>query len=123
MSRRRPELPKISLLCAAAAASVYAVDMRELAAPTRGRASVAAARGLAVYLQHVVFGASLSACGRAFGRDRASVRHACARVEDRRDDPRFDRAVARLETALAAELRVLASLSHSNARRSTGDQP
>lgn len=90
-------------LAAAAAAAVVGVPAQTLAAPSRCRAPIAHARQLAVYLQHVALGASLSACARLFGRDRATVRHACARIEDMRDDPRFDRCATRLETALAAQ--------------------
>lgn len=90
-------------LAAAAAAAAVGVPAQTLAAPSRCRAPIAQARQLAVYLHHVALGASLSACARLFGRDRATVRHACARIEDMRDDPRFDRCAARLETALAAQ--------------------
>jgi hypothetical protein len=89
--------------------------------PSRGPAPVARARQLAVYLQHVVFGVSLSACGRSFGRDRKSVRHACAKIEDGRDEPRFDCAVARLEEALRAQRAMLLELGFSFTSRSFGE--
>lgn len=90
-------------LSAAAAAAFAGAPFAALAAPTRRVSSVARARQLAVYLHHVALGASLSACARAFARDRATVRHACATIEDMRDDPRFDHCARRLETALAAQ--------------------
>jgi len=43
---------------------------------------------------------SLSEVGRNFGRDRTTVAHACACVEDSRDDPRFERVLLCLEAAL-----------------------
>lgn len=98
-----PVPPPVFGLSAAAAAAAVGVPAPALAAPTRCRAPVARARQLAVYLHHVAFGASLSACARHFGRDRATVRHACAVIEDMRDDPSFDRCAARLEQALAAQ--------------------
>jgi hypothetical protein len=103
---------ELALLCVAAAAAARGVDPAAIRSPRRERAKIAAARQLALYLHHVVFGASLSACGRAFRRDRTSVRHACAIIEDRRDDPRFDRAVAALEAGLRAQ-RDLVSLLRS----------
>jgi chromosomal replication initiation ATPase DnaA len=98
-------------LSAAAAAAALQVDPTFLDAPTRQRAPIARARQLAVYLHHVAMGASLSDCARQFGRDRATVRHACARIEDRRDDPAFDAAAARLAAALVAQCEMLGALS------------
>ncbi len=90
-------------LSAGAAAAATGVPAAQIALPWRSRARTARARHLAVYLHHVALGASLSACARHFGRDRATIRYACARIEDLRDDPRFDRGAARLEQALAAQ--------------------
>lgn len=90
-------------LCAAAAAAATGVPLAAIAAPERRRAREARARHLAVYLHHVALGASLSACARLFSRDRATIRHACARIEDLRDDVRFDQAAARLARAVAAQ--------------------
>lgn len=67
----------------------------------RGQRRVAFARQLAMYLTHVGFGLTLTQVGACFERDRATVRHACALVEDRRDQPAFDLAVSALETGLA----------------------
>jgi hypothetical protein len=102
----------IAGLTAAAAAAAAGVSVNAIASPFRGRASIARARQLAVYLHHVALGASLSACARHFGRDRATVRHACAVIENMRDNPIFDRAAARLESAVAAQRdMVVASLA------------
>jgi hypothetical protein len=68
-----------------------------------------------------VFGASLSACGHALARDRASVRHACAAIEDRRDDPRFDRAVAALEAGLRAQAGLVSLLRSFSGTSTIGD--
>jgi len=67
----------------------------------RGPRKVAFARQLAMYLTHVGFGLNLTQVGACFERDRTTVRHACALVEDRRDQPAFDFAVSALETGLA----------------------
>ena len=75
-------------------------SLAELRGRKRGRASAAFARQTAMYLAHVHFGLSLSEVGRNFGRDRTTVSHACARVEDSRDDPKFERVLACLEAAL-----------------------
>ena len=75
-------------------------SLADLRADSRGRASAAFARQTAMYLAHVHFGLSLSQVGRNFGRDRTTVAHACACVEDSRDDPKFERVLACLEAAL-----------------------
>lgn len=81
-------------------ARAYQISVAEIKAPTRRTAPVALARQIAMYLMHVVFGMSLSAVGRHFGRDRTTVSHACRQIEDRRDDATFDLLVDRLEFAV-----------------------
>ncbi|KAF0213681.1 MAG: Chromosomal replication initiator DnaA domain [Methylocystaceae bacterium] len=104
-------------LSAAAAAAAQGAPFADLFSPRRSRASVARARQLAVYLHHVALGASVSACAKAFARDRATIRHACATIEDLRDDPLFDAGARRLETALAAQRDMIcALLSQGSAR-------
>ena len=68
--------------------------------PSRCSADVAEARQLAMYLMHVVLGRSYAKIGRFFGRDRTTVSHACARIEDRRDAAAFEARVARLEARI-----------------------
>ena len=75
-------------------------SLTELRGANRGRAPAAFARQTAMYLAHVHFGLSLSQVGRNFSRDRTTVSHACARVEDSRDDPKFERVLTCLEAAL-----------------------
>ena len=55
-----------------------------------------------MYLAHVTLGASLTEIGNLFERDRTTVAHACALVEDRRDDPALDAQLGYLEEAVAA---------------------
>jgi chromosomal replication initiation ATPase DnaA len=81
-------------------ATALGISLTELQAHSRGRAAAAFARQTAMYLAHVHFGISLSQVGRTFGRDRTTVAHACARVEDRRDDPKFECILGCLESAL-----------------------
>jgi len=53
-----------------------------------------------MYLAHVVFGLNLTQVGALFGRDRTTVGHGCAVVEDRREHPNFDLALTILERAV-----------------------
>jgi chromosomal replication initiation ATPase DnaA len=85
-----------------AVAAVFEVDLRHLEGTTRGSTHTAFARQVAMYLAHVVCGLSLTQVGRLFARDRTTAAHACRRVEDRRDDPEFDRRLEHLERAVAS---------------------
>lgn len=76
----------------------FGLDARALEAPVRGSQRMAFARQIAMYLAHVGFGLSFDAVGRAFGRDRTTVAHACRVVEDGRDDIWFDCRMATLES-------------------------
>lgn len=67
---------------------------------SRCEAGVAEARMLAMYLVHVVLGRSYSEVGEFFGRDRTTVAHACARIEDMRDNASVDADVAALEAEI-----------------------
>lgn len=85
-----------------AVVQVFGIAGHDLRRTTRGRARVALARQVAMYLAHVGCGLSLTETGRLFGRDRTTVAHACGVIEDRRDDPVFDRALDLLEWAVPA---------------------
>jgi hypothetical protein len=82
------------------AAAVYSVPVPALRSPRRGPACVAFARQVAMYLAHVSLEEPLWAVAAHFGRDRTTVAHACARIEDERDDPALDRRLCGLEAAL-----------------------
>jgi chromosomal replication initiation ATPase DnaA len=75
----------------------FNLDVTTLETAPRGSQRAAFARQVAMYLAHVAFGLSFEAIGRAFGRDRTTVAHACRVVEDSRDDIWFDCRAATLE--------------------------
>ncbi len=87
-----------------AVAGVPAAQMR---GRRRGIRNVAAARQTAMYLSHVVFGLSFTRVGICFGRDRTTVSHACALVEEWREDPRLELGLGAMEAGLAALTRSL----------------
>lgn len=80
--------------------TVFEIDGALLAQPSRGRARIALARQVAMYLGHVACGLSLTAVGRVFDRDRSTVAHACKRIEDRREDSDFDAAIQMMESSV-----------------------
>ncbi|AMJ59048.1 helix-turn-helix domain-containing protein [Bosea sp. PAMC 26642] len=94
-------------LAEAAVSTMARVPAARLRGTFRGRRTVALARQTAMYLAHVVFGLSYTRVGICFGRDRTTVRHACALIEDRRDDPSLELALAALEAGLLALTRTL----------------
>ena len=90
----------VRLLLEQAVARVFDVETDLMRLPTRGRARVALARQVAMYLAHVGCGLSLTESGELFDRDRTTVAHACHVVEGRREDPGFDRAIELLERVI-----------------------
>ncbi len=83
-----------------AVAFAFRQPLEEIAAPTRRSKDAALARQTAMYLSHIAFGMSLARVAAAFHRDRTTVSHACHVIEDRREDPRFDAHLDRLEAFL-----------------------
>jgi hypothetical protein len=79
------------------AASAHRVVPADLGLLRRGSNDVVAARQLAIYLVHVVFGFDRDSTARLFGRDRRTVARACAHVEDQRDAADAERAVTAIE--------------------------
>lgn len=101
------DLPMRAGLARAAVCAAARLAPGHLDQPSRGNREIAFARQIAMYLAHVGFGLSLTDVGRCFGRDRTTVRHACAIVEDVRDLPRFELALSALEAGTVALARAL----------------
>jgi len=98
-ARRLPEREAVRVrgLIEAAIGEIFVVPQSELAGASRGKARVALARQAAMYLAHVSCGLSFTDVGQIFARDRTTVAHACAVIEDRRDDAAFDRVLELME--------------------------
>ncbi|MCF2522984.1 helix-turn-helix domain-containing protein [Bradyrhizobium sp. G127] len=94
----------ICRLVTACVAFDFGLDAAELEAGLRGSQRVAFARQIAMYLAHVCFELSFESVGRAFGRDRTTVAHACRVVEDGRDDIWFDCRIATLDLVCRAAI-------------------
>lgn len=95
----------------ASVGQVFGILSDDFGSVTRGRARVALARQIAMYLCHVTCRRSLTDVGRVFDRDRTTVAHACGVVEDLRDDQRFDRVLDLLEAIVRYRLTPHASPS------------
>ena len=89
-------------------ANALGVSRAAAGAPTRQSARSARARQIAMYLAHVGLGQDYSTIGRAFGRDPSTARHACARIEERRDEAGLDCILRHLEWASGVFLVALA---------------
>jgi chromosomal replication initiation ATPase DnaA len=87
----------VGLVCGA-----FDLTPAQIYGPSRGRARIAFARQVAMYVAHVWLGLSLSEVGRRFGRDRTTVAHACIVIEDRREDPVVDATLDVIESAAAS---------------------
>jgi len=92
----------LARLAKVAVAAISHVPCASLRGARRGRRPIALARQTAMYLAHVAFGLTFTRVGICFGRDRTTVRHACALIEDRRDDPSLEFGLAALEAGLVA---------------------
>ncbi len=81
--------------------AAYRFEVSRTAILRRGRGSrqSSAARQVAMYLAHVALGVPVGEAAKQFRRDRSTALFACRQVEDRRDDPAFDVALADLELA------------------------
>lgn len=88
----------------AAVSQIFSVDVVRLRGETRGRKGVALARQVAMYVAHTGLGITLTDVGRVFRRDRTTVAHACAVVEDLRDQPSFDFALQCLESVVRHQM-------------------
>lgn len=94
--------------------TAFEVQLSELRSTSRGCAKVAFARQIAMYLTHVCCGISLTGVGRLYHRDRTTVAHACGVVEDKRDDPKFDRIINVLEAVVSSMCSVTNSAKGSS---------
>ncbi len=88
---------------------IFDVPRDRLRSSTRDAADIAEARQIVMYLAHVTAAMPLADIGRLYGRDRTTVMHACSRVEDRRDEPRFNRTLDLVEGIVARLARLSAS--------------
>lgn len=100
-----PAQPSDASLCRVAehlVAAAYETDVAAIRSMTRGPARAAYARQAAMYLLRVGLGLPNSEIGAYFQRDRTTVAHACARIEDSRDDAKLDQTLDCLEATLHA---------------------
>ncbi|MEL7273050.1 MAG: helix-turn-helix domain-containing protein [Pseudomonadota bacterium] len=87
-------------LCERTVAVMLDVPLKSLRQKTRSTADIALARQVAMYLCHTTFSLLLTEVGLHFKRDRTTVAHACALVEEKRDDLAFDTLICQLEALL-----------------------
>ena len=88
---------RVAIALAAAALGTPAEKISSSARATK----VAFARQVAMYLAYVGFGMSLGRVAAAFGRDRSTIAYACRLMEERREEPAFDRWMESLEVSAA----------------------
>jgi Bacterial dnaA protein helix-turn-helix len=89
-------------LAARLSAGHFELSQSALTGTSRGSRRVSRARHVAIYLAHVTLGLPLVLVASQFRRDRSSAAYACRLVEDLRERPAFDAALAALEIAANA---------------------
>lgn len=92
----------------AVVSSIFKISKDQIFSPGRGKASVAFARQIAMYLTHITCGHSYTDIGCFFGRDRTTVSHACQLIEDKREDPEIDWSLDLMEHS------ILSLINHFN---------
>jgi hypothetical protein len=90
-----------------AVGTAYDLPLSALEGPSRGVARVALARQIAMYLVSTLGDLDHAAVGRLFQRDRTTVTHACAIVEERRDDRDFDHVLMLIEGIVERQRQVM----------------
>ena len=88
-------------------AAAWRVPPGDLTGSRGGPHRIAAAKHVAIYLVHVVFGIRQDVTARLFGQNRRTVARACAHIEDLRDAAAADREIGQLEQAALALARQL----------------
>ncbi len=112
-------------LCEKTVSLVLNVPLAGLQARNRCKADVALARQVAMYLCHTTFSLLMTEVGLHFRRDRTTVAHACALVEDKRDDFAFDVLICQLEALLndaRCAIEMQSELNHQCAPSTAGNE-
>jgi hypothetical protein len=109
----QPNPQRCCALARRLAARHYEVPLADIAARSRRSSRASRARHVAIYLAHVALGLPLSAVAAEFRRDRSTAEYACRVVEDARDDPAFDAALAGLELSAG----ILVEFEHNEDRQ------
>lgn len=102
--RRENYRDSVCELCERTVSIALNVSLSALRSKTRSTADVAFARQIAMYLANTMFNLPATEVGLHFKRDRTTVAHACALIEDRRDDLSFEVMLEQLEALLAAAI-------------------
>ncbi len=87
-------------LVVAAVAIEFCVPEADINARLKGPSEVSYARQVSMYLMCCIFGSTKSRVAEIFGRHFSTVSHACAVIEDQRDDPVLDEKLLTLENFL-----------------------
>ena len=101
-TRRTLHPPEACGIAARLSATHFELSQAELVAAPRGSRRISRARHVAIYLAHVTLGLPLVLVASRFRRDRSTAAYACRLVEDLRERPAFDAALAALEIAAKA---------------------
>jgi chromosomal replication initiation ATPase DnaA len=96
-------------------ATTFGIPVAELLHRDRRQQQVVLARQVLMYLLNVTHQRNMRRIGALLGRDRTTVAHACAAIEDKRDEPDFDALVDTIEKRLTATTDNVAKIDHAAA--------
>lgn len=99
------------------AAEAVNIPAAEIRSPVRERAKAAFARQVAIYVAHCAGQVSMAELAAIFERDRSTVAHAVACIEERRDDPYFNARIDLIEAALSDRLAAIVERWKRDAER------
>ena len=111
-SRARAECRLVCVLVS----EFYQVALTDMLSMTRHSAIAANARHIAMYLAHTRLSVCMEDVATFFRRHRTAVRHACAKIEDNRDDRNIDQSISRLEILIDAAIEMRLSAYFDNSR-------
>lgn len=101
----------------ALAAEAVRIPISEIRSPTRERAKAAFARQIAIYIAHCTGRISIGDLAAIFKRDRTTIAHAIAAIEDRRDDAFFNAQIDIIEADLRDRLDAIVERCKREAER------
>jgi chromosomal replication initiation ATPase DnaA len=99
------------------AAETVNIPASEIRSPSRERAKAAFARQIAMYVTHCAGRVSMAELAAIFDRDRSTVAHAVACIEERRDDAYFNARIELVEAALNDRLAAIVKRWKRDAER------
>ena len=76
------------------------IEQKKILVPKRSQKNITLARQITSYLMHVACQINISKTARLLKKDRATITHACHKIENQRDNPIFNYMIDHLEAVI-----------------------